>query len=47
MFRLWQKAEISVLGRYWHKADIDGDGPDCPLSGAKQTFRKKAADVRF
>ena len=31
----------------WHKADIDRDASECPLSGVKQTFRNRLADVRF
>ena len=32
---------------FWHKTDIEGAASECPLSGAKQTFRTELADVRF
>src|SRR5688572_10088769 len=31
----------------WHKADIDRDSSECPLSGSNQTFRDRLATVPF
>ena len=32
--------------RVWHEADIGRDALECPISGAKQTFRK-VTDICF
>ena len=45
--RLWIALAAHAQVGCWHKADIAWDALECPLSGAKQTFRKRLTDVRF
>jgi hypothetical protein len=41
-------ADVNVIYfRSWHKADVDRGDPECPFSGAKLTFRRRLADIRF